>query len=257
MLSLSFCFGVANAQLQRHELRVQIGVDFGGAVPFPFSYIPKYFEPIPHIYPNVGVRYAMHLPAQFYLAVEMNYKHISLDARAVVENMHATLPNAAPDGGSLHQYFTGQASMNMDFDMLEFPIYMAYQFPNSKYNKVSFGFYAAWVFSKNFKNRPLKGFVGTEPDWVDVLITPDTDLPDEQTNFSKYLRNYDIGLIVGYERSIFSGINLGLRAQFGFIDAFKTKILDYSMLQMRGTVVVSYDLMNLFNSKNRNIQNKK
>lgn len=227
-----------------HGFGVQVGVDIGGAIPTPVSYIPDIFNPYPKIYPSIGAKYTFALTPKWMLGGELTYKHVEMSADAMVENMQANLPDEAAPNGIVTQYYTGQANMNMAFDMLEIPLYGIYGFQNMK-NKLIFGGYAAWIIQGQFKNTPLQGFIGSEPNQVDLIVNPNTNLPVEQTNFSKYLGRWDAGIIVGYEREIYKRINIGLRMSFGFKDIFDTQILEYHMLHVRGSIVVSYDLYRL------------
>lgn len=224
-----------------HSFAVQVGVDVGGGVPVPFSYVPPVFRPLPKVLPSIGVKYAFVLHPNWKLGGELTYKHIEMNAEALVENMKVTLPWRDENGDYLIQYFTGQAKIMMINDILELPVYVSYSFPSQRH-KILLGGYAVWVISGKFVNKPLLGFIGNEPDDVDVVITSGDQIPPEQTDFSRYLAKWDAGLLFGYECQVYKRINMGVRITCGFKDIFDFKVLEFKMLQMRGTVVISYDL---------------
>ncbi len=225
---------VADARL--HAISVQVGTDIGGAVPVPLPDNLGTFRPIPKIYPNIGVKYSLHVHSFLKLTAELNYKHLEMSADAIVENMGATLPNLPT------QYFTGRAEMKMSFDMLELPVYITFMLPKAPKNKIITGLYFAYNIKKKFANIPIDGFVGPEPDDVGLIIDPDISLPSEQTNFTPYLSNWDWGITVGYEREIYKRMYLALKFNIGCKDVFSTQVLDYSMNTLRGTITFTYDL---------------
>ncbi|MGL5771223.1 MAG: outer membrane beta-barrel protein, partial [Bacteroidales bacterium] len=61
--------------------------------------------------------------------------------------------------------------------------------------------------------------------------------------FTSIMTNWDLGVVIGYERRIFHNLNIGLRVSMGTVDIFKKgqNALGYEMRQMRGTLVLSYD----------------
>lgn len=66
-------------------------------------------------------------------------------------------------------------------------------------------------------------------------------------DFGSSLGSWDAGVLVGYEKNMFSRLNLGIRVMMGFKDIFTNdnKYFDYKMLNMRGTITVSYNLIDL------------
>ena len=186
-----------------HSFAVQVGVDVGGGVPVPFSYVPPVFA----LCPSTAV-YRCEICvciASGWKLGELTYKHIEMNAEALVENMKVTLPWRDENGDYLIQYFTGQAKIMMINDILELPVYVSYSFPSQRH-KILLGGYAVWVISGKFVNKPLLGFVGNEPDDVDVVITSGDQIPPEQTDFSRYLAKWDAGLLFGYNVKCTNGL---------------------------------------------------
>ena len=224
----------------RFALGVQLGTDIGGAVPFPFKYVPKTFNPYPKLDMSLGAKLTFPVTGQWTLGAELTYKTITLNADARVENQRF-------EDNNYIQYFTGSAKMHMDFTMLEIPVYGKYTFRNNK-DRVLFGPYFAWVMSSSFVIEPKKGFIGNSgPDIVDAVMPEDMDDMD----FSSSLDSWDMGILLGYERQLFPRVELGLRVSCGFKDIFKrnNQYFDYRMLHMRGSVVLSYNLFNIKSPK--------
>ncbi|GHV66072.1 hypothetical protein FACS1894199_08670 [Bacteroidia bacterium] len=220
----------------RFNLGVQLGTDVGGCVPYPFRYVPETFNMYPKINLSLGGKLTFPVKEQWSLGAEVTYKTLSTSADARVKNQRFE------DDGQI-QYFTGSAEMNMQFTMLEFPLYAKYAFPSDNY-RLLFGAYGTYVLQSKFVTLAKKGFVGTEgPDIVSIPLEPE----GMEMVFSDALGRWDAGLVLGYERKIMSRFDLGLRFMWGFKDIFKpeNKYFDYSMIHIRGVVVLSYTLLRI------------
>lgn len=210
---------------------ISIGTDIGGAIPFPVSNIPGTINAYPQINPNIGAKMSFYLIKGWGLGVEVNYKTIGMKADAKVNNQKFNM-----NGTSM--YFTGTTKTEMKFTMLEVPLYAKYQFKKAK-DFVYVGIYYSHIFSGSFVADPQKGYVGGEPNIAEI-----TDVSSVTMDFSPYTDSWDLGALVGYERKILDRLNLSIRFSMGFKDIFKpsSDYFDYSMLHMRGSITVSYDL---------------
>lgn len=216
---------------------VQLGTDIGGAIPFPFKYIPSTFNPYPKLNVAVGARISKNFTQRWSLHLEATYKAVAMAADARVENQRF-----AKDGET--QYFSGSAKMNMSFTMMEFPLYAKWS-ASRKYNDfILIGPYFAYNLSQTFVTTAYKGYIGGKPDEVAGVVTP-----ENQTvmDFSGYLGSWDMGVMVGYERRVWNRANVGIRVSMGFKDIFRpdARYFDYKMFQMRGTIFLEYDLFRL------------
>lgn len=220
----------------RFALGVQIGTDIGGALPFPFKHIPSTFNPYPKLSPSLGAKFTFPIDRRWTLGTEATYKKISLDADARVQDQRFQKEDIIAS-------FTGSAEMSMDFTMLEVPLYVKYTFRNQN-DRVLFGAYAAWIMDAKFNVLAKKGYTTNAEGIYESEITESDEF---DMNFSESLDKWDAGIILGYERKLFSRIDLGLRFMCGFKDIFKSnnKYFDYSMIHMRGTLVLSYNLFNI------------
>lgn len=221
----------------RFALGVQLGTDIGGAIPFPFSNVPKPFNPYPRLAPSIGAKLTFPVNRHWTLGTEFTYKKIAIDADARIKNQKF---NDRENG--VVASFTGSAEMGMDFTMMEVPVYFKYTFKNQK-DRILVGAYASWIINSEFDIKVNKGYMMDEHGNYSGAI----DKEPLEINFNDILDKWDAGMVVGYERRLFSRIDLGLRFSCGFKDIFKSdnQYFDYSMLHMRGTLVVSYDLIHI------------
>lgn len=236
-LLFTFCTAQLNAKgsdstSYRLQLGVLAGTDIGGAIPYPLSNIPSPFNAYPQIKPNFGAMVVLPFNKSWSIGTEVSYKGFGMKADARVENQKFNM-----DGGDV--YFTGSAKMDMDFTILEVPLYAKYSFKNGN-NKVLAGFYYSYTFTSEFKTTPQKGFIGSEPNKVEIV-----DVSNVLMDFDESLDNWDIGFLIGYERKIIDRLNIGLRVSVGFKDILKpsSTYFEYSMLPMKGTILLSYDII--------------
>lgn len=220
-----------NKNRYQGTLGIVLGTDIGGAIPFPFSNLPKPFNAYPQVKANIGAQLSFSLVKNWGLGIDLYYKGMGMRANARVKNQRFRM-----DGGDM--YFTGSASMNMDFNILEIPLYAKYQF--NAFHRIVFGGYYSHVFSAYFETNPQKGFIGSTPNIADI-----TDMGNIEMDFTPFMDNWDWGLLVGYERRLNSSLNFGLRLSMGFKDIFKTteKYFEYNMLHMRGSVTLCYNIL--------------
>lgn len=221
----------------RFALGVQLGTDIGGAIPFPFKNVPSPFNPYPRLSPSLGAKLTFPVNRDWTLGVEITYKKIAINADARVENQRFN-----DEARGIVARFSGSTEMGMDFTMMEVPIYLKYTFGNQK-DRILVGAYAAWVINGKFDIKVNKGYM---MDDNGVYMAP-IDKEPLNINFNDILDNWDAGLIIGYERRLFPRIEIGLRASWGLKDIFNpyNQYFDYKMLQMRGTLVLSYNLFDI------------
>lgn len=221
----------------RFALGVQLGTDIGGAIPFPFSNVPSPFNPYPQLYPSLGAKLTFPVTKKWGIGAEITYKKEAIDADARIKNQRFNDVK-----NDVVARFTGSAEMGMDFTMLEVPVYVKYTFPNQK-DRILFGGYFAYILKGKFDIQVNEGFMMTDEEIYNGAIE-DEPL---QINFSDILDKWDAGLVLGYERKLFSRVEVGLRVSWGMKDIFKrdNQYFDYKMLHMRGTLAVSYNLFDI------------
>ncbi|GHT53199.1 hypothetical protein AGMMS49982_15610 [Bacteroidia bacterium] len=240
---LMLCFGgnlwaqedtvSAASRVERVDIAVQLGTDIGGCVPFPLKYIPETFNMYPKLNLSLGGKFTFPIRDKWSVGAEVTYKTISVSADARVKNQRF-------QDKEMLQYFTGSAEMAMEFTMLEIPIYAKYTLTDK--HKVLLGAYGTRVFKNKFVTTAKKGFIGADKDMVSAPLDGDLEM-----DFSNSLGSWDAGLVLGYERRLFSRLDVGLRFMCGFKDIFKpeNQYFDYSMIHLRGVVAVSYSLLKI------------
>lgn len=214
---------------------VQLGTDIGGAIPVPFRYIPKTFNPYPKLNVSIGARGSWSFNDRWSLHAETTYKRVYMGADARVDDQKNTINGVV-------SYFSGTAYMEMDFTMIEVPLYAKMAITKNYNDFLIIGGYYSYNLKAKFITTPLIGYTGNNPGHVGVVISPDGEpIP---MNFNEYLTKHDAGIILGYERRIWGRVNIGLRVMIGCMDIFKSnmKVLEYKMLHMRGVVNLEYDL---------------
>lgn len=221
----------------RFALGIQLGTDIGGAIPFPLSNVPSPFNPYPQLYPSLGAKLTFPVTRRWGIGAELTYKKVAIDADARIENQRFN-----DTKNDVIARFTGSAEMTMSFTMLEVPVYAKYTFKNQK-DRLLFGGYFAYILKGKFDNSVKKGFMMTDEGVYNGAIESDP----LDISFSDILDSWDAGLLLGYERRLFSRVEIGLRVSCGLKDIFKpdNQYFDYKMLHMRGTVAISYNLFNL------------
>lgn len=236
--TLSYAADSSGAKVEyRFALGVQLGTDIGGAIPFPFKNVPHPFNPYPKLSPSLGAKLTFPVNHRWTLGAEFTYKKVAIDADARIKNQRFN-----DEKNNVIARFTGSAEMSMDFTMMEVPLYFKYTFRNQK-DRILLGAYAAWIIDGKFDIKVNKGYMMDD----NGVYTGAIDKDPLEINFNDILDNWDAGIILGYERRLFSRIEIGLRVSCGFKDIFKpdNQYFDYNMLQMRGSLVLSYNLFNI------------
>lgn len=213
---------------------VLVGTDIGGAIPVPFKYIPKTFNPYPQLNIAIGAFAGLRLYDNWDVELSVIYKTVGMKADAMVENQ-----KYEDRSNGLLQYYTGTASMDMSFTMVEFPILVNYSFPND-ISKVQFGVYVAYNLKPQFTTLATKGYAGGSPNTVSVIVDPGGQAINME--FSNTLSDLDAGLVLGYKHTVYKRFDVGARISLGLCDIFKSgsKFFDYKMLHMRGSLMISY-----------------
>ncbi|MFR9504343.1 MAG: outer membrane beta-barrel protein [Rikenellaceae bacterium] len=221
----------------RIKLGIHLGVDLGAAAPWPISDAISgndRIRAIPHVTPTLGFSTGYIFNEEWSLNAEASYRTVGVDATIVTLDKGQ---NFTMDGEKV--LFRGQATMSISFSQLEVPLYVRWDINQT--NAVTLGLYYAYVASGKFIASPIEGCV-VNAETPDATPEPIVAGSVPEQNFSSSLSHWDIGYQIGYERRLSERISLGGRFTMGVKDIFKPgeKYLDYSMLQMRGTLQLSY-----------------
>lgn len=232
--------GEISAQSKRESkfnFGVHTGFDVGGAVPWPLKEAVgggNKMSATPHLVPEIGVGGGWNINNNWSLNAQVTYKTVSIDAKIL------TLRNGQKfKDGDLRVTFYGQASTSMMFRMLEFPVYLKYKIDEK--NRVYAGGYASYLIKGKFVANAYNGRIENPDNGSITIVKPDNPL---ENDFSENLGKLDVGMVLGYERKLLNRVFIDGRFTMGFKDIFKKgeNYLDYSMWQMRGSVMVTYVL---------------
>ena len=103
----------AIAQDFKWSVYPSLGIDMGGAVPFPFSDIPDGAGGTPKLNPLLGVGFEYNVHPKWNLAFEVNYHNLEFSARAKVISQSI-------NHGAL--YFSGDTKTDVELRQVEFPL---------------------------------------------------------------------------------------------------------------------------------------
>jgi hypothetical protein len=222
-----------STHVRKVNMGLSLGSDIGGAIPFPVSKIPGTVNAYPQVNTALGISISSPFARKWGVGMEVTYKTVAMKADARVNSQRFNMDNAT-------MFFTGTATTEMKFTMLEIPLYAGYRINNR--NTILAGLYGSIIFSGTFIADPLKGYSGQEPN-----VAETTDMSDITMDFSQYLSGWDMGATVGYMHAIFDRLKLALRLSMGFKDIFKSSnsYFDYSMLHIRGGITLTYDFVRL------------
>lgn len=234
----------------KYAMGIHVGLDIGAAVPFPLGGMgAENMSAVPKLNPSLGFSFTASPISRFSATAEVTYKQVGIDAKARVNGQQFTLVD--DNGTRTNTEFRGTAHVKMAFSMLEVPVFVGYSFKGGR-NKVFLGGYYSHIFKAEFDTTPIKGVVISPPDNPGgrdelVLVSPDNPVDsDVMPPFNDYMDNWDAGMLVGFQWRIIQRVNLSARVSVGFKDIFNKgeNYLDYKMLHMRGTVVLSYNIFN-------------
>lgn len=224
----------------KFDIGIHTGFDIGAAVPWPPGEVVgggNKMSAVPRLSPALGLSYTTIFDKHWTITLESTYKTVAMDAKTWVKSQMFTIKGS--DGSISKQEFRGTAEAKMSYTMLEIPLYLKYTFKKGN-DRVFLGGYYAYVFKGRFETIPIKGTLSSpEPPYSPEPVTPESAIIQ---NFDNAMDTWDAGFILGYERKLTHRVNLSGRFSMGFKDVFKPddKYLDYAMLHMRGTVVLSY-----------------
>lgn len=217
-----------------------IGTDVGGGVPF--GNIPKDFRPYPKLNISLGLWFNYIINKHWQVGITATYKTVALaaDARMRNEYFAAAVPALTGNNEVVRVYYTGKARQSMSFTMLEFPLLAKYGFGSKGQYRVVFGGYGAWIMDRSFLVTAKTGYQGFSPNEIGVIIPKEGLALD----FSNTLRNWEAGLVLGYEQAITSRLSVDFTVYGGLNDIVKQgeRFLTYGMFPMRLGVHASYSL---------------
>lgn len=227
-----------------YDFGVHTGIDIGAAVPWPPNNMGggMKMNATPYLAPELGFSGTAYIDPRWSVTLEATYKRLGVDAKARVDNQKFR----DPDDPTRRVNFRGTTEIEMRFSMIEVPLYAGYSFGKNQ-NRVVLGLYFSRVVDSKFRATPKKGVMTSLDDPNDwMFVTPESDNNATQ-NFDDNMDNWDLGFLVGWEFRVMDRVQLGLRYSMGFKDIFRpdARFLDYNMLNMRGSLVLSYKMFKI------------
>ncbi len=219
-----------------------LGIDMGGAVPFPFSDIPDGSGGTPKLNPTLGIGGEYKLKEKWFLAAEVNYHILAFSAKAKVrsQQFHATDVYGEP----YTLYFTGYTKSNIEIRQVEFPLVATFR--SGKNWAIPFGVYYSRILEGSFNTEGRDGVSSVNKEDTDNAVLP--GIATAKTDFSSNMDSYDYGILFGYRYNLNHRLYFWSRFHIGFKSIFKKEFtnIDYEMYQVRVSIGASY---NLFYSK--------
>ncbi len=240
-----FIFFTPNGFSQHFDWTIypSLGIDMGGAVPFPFSNIPEGSGGTPKLNPTLGIGGEYKLHDKWFLAVEVNYHILAFSSKAKVRSQ--PFYQVGLDGNLVSMYFTGDTKADVELRQVEFPLIATFR--SGKNWAVPFGIYYSRILEGKFVTEGRNGYLSSNKEDTDNAVLPGyTSTPPY--NFNDDLDSYDYGILFGYRYNLNHRLYFWSKFHVGFKSIFQKEFynIDYEMYQVRVSIGASY---NLFYSK--------
>jgi long-subunit fatty acid transport protein len=232
-----FCVPVTMmAQDKKWSLNPILGMDLGGAVPFPLSDIPHGSKGTPKLSPNIGIGTGYQLTDKWAIDAEVSYHILAFSASADVISQPFY-----SDDHTTTLYFSGHTKADVELRFVEFPLAASYAI-NSTWT-VSSGVYYSSILEGSFNTEGTNGVISPDKNITDNATLP--GIANTTYNFDENLDNWDTGLLLGCRYGLSHKVAIRTRMQFGFKSIFKKNFsnIDYDMYQVRADVGVTINLI--------------
>lgn len=234
------CYGFS----QHFEWSVypSLGIDMGGAIPFPFSDIPEGSGGTPKLNPTLGLGGEYQLYDRWFLSLEVNYHILSFSSKAKVRSQPFYYTNIY--GERDVSYFTGYTKADVELRQVEFPLVATFR--AGKNWSVPFGIYYSRILEGKFETEGRDGYLSDNKEDTDNAVLP--GYAHTRYDFNDDLDSYDYGILFGYRYNLNHRVYFWSKFHVGFKSIFKEEFynIDYEMYQVRISIGASY---NLFYSK--------
>lgn len=241
------CALTVHSQNSKWEIYPSLGIDMGGAVPFPLSDIPDGAKGTPKLLPNIGLGYEYHVLNKISVGIECNYHTLAFSSKADVRSQ----PFYSDNRQNI-LYFSGKTSADVELRFLEFPLVLNYTInPNFT---LEAGTYYSRILDGSFNTKGTDGILSDNKAITDTASLP--GIANTSYNFNDNLDKWDAGLLIGYRYNLNHKIFFWSRLQVGFKSIFVKEFenIDYEMYQVRLVVGVSVILLNKQQSSSENKQ---
>jgi hypothetical protein len=233
LLTLLFLPTLLKAQDSKWLVYPSLGVDMGGAIPFPFSDIPKGSKGTPKLNPSLGLGIEYQLTTKWSIGLDISYHQLEFSANADVRSQPFYFDN--------HQdilYFSGHTKTDVELRFLEFPVTAIYNI-NPRWSLI-IGTYYSRVLEGTFNTKGTNGVLSNDKTITDAAQLPGT--ANTSYSFNDELDNWDAGVLIGYRYNIFNRVYFWSNFNVGFNSIFTREFdnIDYEMYQLRLNAGVSF-----------------
>lgn len=236
VLLMALCLPlILQAQSNRLRIYPSLGVDMGGAVPFPLSDIPDGAKGTPKINPSLGFGVGFNLSEKWDLGLELNYHILAFSASADVRSQPFYFNNSQSI-----VYFSGHTETDAELRFIEFPLVAVYSLsPSWSFNP---GIYYSRILEGSFETNGSKGVTSDNKSFTDSATLPGPASPSY--SFNDFIDKWDAGLLLGFRYNLNHKLFFWSRINIGFKSIFRKDFdnIDYEMYQVRFSAGVSVNL---------------
>lgn len=210
-----------------------LGVDIGGAIPFPLSDIPDGARGTSKINPSLGLGFEYQFTPKWSAGLQVNYHVLEFSGKADVLSQSFYYNNQQ---GIL--YFSGETNTDIELRLIEFPVMALYKL-GSRWALVM-GAYYSRIADGTFDTEGKNGVLSDDKSITDAAQLPGT--ANTRYDFNDDLDKWDAGLLVGYRYEIVNRLSFHTHLTIGFNSIFKPEFnnIDYEMYQLRLNAGLSF-----------------
>jgi hypothetical protein len=233
LLILIFSSITLSGQDNKWWIYPSLGVDMGGAIPFPLSDIPDGAKGTPKINPSLGLGFEYQFVPKWSLGIEVSYHLLAFSANADVISQPFYYNN--------HEdilYFSGHADTDIELRIVEFPV-MATYIINSRWSLLM-GAYYSRILEGTFHTEGRNGVLSDDKAITDAAQLP--GVASTSYDFNDYLDKWDAGLLFGYRYNIINRLSFWTHLSIGLNSIFTPEFdnINYEMYQVRLNAGLSF-----------------
>jgi len=220
------------AQVSKWFIYPSLGVDMGGAIPFPLADIPDGANGTPKLNPSLGLGIEYALATKWSIGLEISYHQLAFSANADVISQPFYFNN--------HQYilyFSGHTKTDVELRIVEFPVMAVYNL-NQRWS-LMMGLYYSRILEGSFNTMGTNGVLSANKADTDANHVGSAS---PSYNFNDNLDKWDAGLLIGYRYNIINRLYFWSNFNVGFNSIFTREFdnIDYEMYQLRLNVGASF-----------------
>lgn len=219
-----------------------VGYNLGATLPV---YLPEEIRSVdsywPQFTPQLGYGMSYRLSGAWSLESGISLDIKGMGVRDRVKYMYT---DVNMDGNNIKGYFTGRNETEVKITYATVPLQIGYQLNDNW--KIKAGGYLSYRSSSEFSGTVWGGYLRKTED-KDIINSEKVDIEEKGTavfDFGKELRDFDFGLIGGFEHRLNRKFGLYTNLSYGLISVFPSdfKGVDLKMRNVYATVGMKYVL---------------